>query len=49
MFCDDCDKLFQKTMSSKDDEIVSVKINCSRIYFWIMGKDKDVSLMKLLI
>ena len=41
--CDGCDNMTQKSIDSKNIDIVSFKRNLYRIYFWYMSRNKRKS------
>ena len=43
--CNGCHDLMQKTMSSKNAAVVSIKGNDYRVHFWYMSKNDAITLM----
>ena len=43
--CDGCYNIMQKSIDSKNIDIVYVKGNAYRIHFWYMSKDDAISIM----
>ena len=43
--CDGCYNIMQKSIDSKNIDIVYVKGNAYRIHFWYMSKDDAINIM----